>query len=1457
MFSPFRPPPAPLPPFSSSSQGTIAQQDLNVSNPCLPISLLAGIAFIQTIASFPSLVGRHNLADKCVAFWSTSPFSLDSIVKAGAALRLRIKTDDAPIAGTDLDLNESSLSSFNLNNAIIGTPALPSIILEDVAISSQGVKVCFSDLYIVQHAYNNHYISSVAELERSFREMDTTSSASLTSAGNSLSITKMCDGSFVLFDPHRRNPLGFSDHAGKCFIAAFATTNSLLSYCNDVSFFNSNDCCFTRFGVTAKVSVDHFACMCCRKTATNATSLLQHCRASKDHPTAEYNEYFVKLGFHECPYCKDIYKQLGRHTKACPAIPSRLQGAGQPRCVTASSDEEKARFRLALSFFDDCDSIFGSPDHLSEFPFFAHVPSTYIPNQAFRPFLKALQLLGPILSNVSDFDHTRAWKALLSLPALALSTKKDENKKKIIRSRLATFCEGGFRDLAKDLPPNIRKVQTRSTGNAQALREKQAIKHAEDRQFARSLRCLSHSNLLSVDDDVLDILKNKHPTRTSTDDFVMPVAGVDGVENDPIVIDPNMLADTLKSLNKNSSPGVFGWRYEFFLPLLANEKKYPSLPIILEAFTDAFNIVLAGKISREISSWLATSKLLPFAKSGGGVRPIAIGTGIRRVVSTLALRASSRELRKALGPCQFGVSVKNGVEYCIHKARYDLLTSRKFLLVFDIKNAFNAVFRDAIFKQVSIAIPSLLPLVSLFYEHPSSLLLPGGQGLFSEEGTQQGDPLAPALFSLALAPVLAKLAEDFQNFDLRAYLDDICVSSAHAEDLIDEFIPALKRELKGIGLELQISKSALVVPEGAHCPDLDCQGLEVIKLDEGEGIKFLGSPVGAPDFVSDFLKDIFSEYVSLCDAILLLKTNQFAKHAKETCFDLIISCVACKFNFIFRTTPIPHDSDFLSNVDELLTKSASRLIDDHENHLSLCQLSKCIFFSKGGTGIHQPSITASHAYTSSLAACCLLAHARGLQTSPLSNVHHTNMPPVNDSSPFCCIADAFRMLNPNAPLEDLIDIWRDVASWRHLTQSALCQEAEDAELKKVFEAELTTREGRAHLLSTASPKANFWRLYSPGIHLNNQMFSMLIRRRFRLPLRFRNQPLPSHCPICSDPMDPFGDHFFSCKKFYGYTAGPHDVVRDCLYSVAKQAGCSQVYKEEKIYEEDNKRSDVFIQSGFSGCPISIDVATSSPVCKSYLAAKSDRVPLAAADFRAKCKHSKYDDPKNNFSFSCFSIENTGALNKEAITLIQQLQTTARSSLNKFHFGDVAHRFIARSFAKSSALALLGCVRKSLSSKSVPFVEAVNASSSDAPAAPGIDAHAAPAPAIPGSSLVNGRAPLLNALAMSYENDGDFSRGSPCSSEVNSDPRVDSDEEGPYAPLSDSQGELVNRVAVDDEAANPSHLGEDAAQVTGPRKCLRSNTPNSDLSQPISTYTKAQLRQLKLLNTQLVEYIDTT
>jgi hypothetical protein len=60
------------------------------------------------------------------------------------------------------------------------------------------------------------------------------------------------------------------------------------------------------------------------------------------------------------------------------------------------------------------------------------------------------------------------------------------------------------------------------------------------------------------------------------------------------------------------------------------------------------------------------------------------------------------------------------------------------------------------------------------------------------------------------------------------------------------------------------------------------------------------------------------------------------------------------------------------------------------------------------------------------------------------------------------------------------------------------------------------------------------------------------------------------------------------------------------------------------------------------------------------------------------------------------MESSGALNEETMTLISDHAFEHSSSrLDKFQFGDLACRFIACSFARSSAFAILECIRRTL------------------------------------------------------------------------------------------------------------------------------------------------------------------
>eukprot|EP00973_Karenia_brevis_P060508 8415618-Karenia_brevis.AAC.1 len=110
-------------------------------------------------------------------------------------------------------------------------------------------------------------------------------------------------------------------------------------------------------------------------------------------------------------------------------------------------------------------------------------------------------------------------------------------------------------------------------------------------------------------------------------------------------------------------------------------------------------------------------------------------------------------IRDSLEPLQVGVGTKGGAEAVVHVVRQSLgrrRGGRKHALgMLDLSNAFNCVDRSAFRSAVRRVAPGIAPWVDYCYGCRSPLLMDTHR-LHSERGIQQGDPLGPALFALAI-----------------------------------------------------------------------------------------------------------------------------------------------------------------------------------------------------------------------------------------------------------------------------------------------------------------------------------------------------------------------------------------------------------------------------------------------------------------------------------------------------------------------------------------------------------------------------------------------------------------------------------------------------------------------------------------------------------------------------------
>ena len=231
--------------------------------------------------------------------------------------------------------------------------------------------------------------------------------------------------------------------------------------------------------------------------------------------------------------------------------------------------------------------------------------------------------------------------------------------------------------------------------------------------------------------------------------------------------------------------------------------------------TAVCQVLARGEAPAIIAPHIAGAALHALPKKHGGVRPIAAGETLRRLVGKLMCRSVREEARDCLFPLQVGVGVKCGAEAAVHTARQGAerndAEGDKVLVKVDFSNAFNTVQRAAVLREVRHHLPQLAPWADWCYGR-AGVLRYGDHTILSTAGVQQGDPLGPLLFALALQPAL-EAAKAAAPLDLCfAYLDDVVL--AGREDHVLRALQALTTAAAALGLVVQPSKCELVHAAG-------------------------------------------------------------------------------------------------------------------------------------------------------------------------------------------------------------------------------------------------------------------------------------------------------------------------------------------------------------------------------------------------------------------------------------------------------------------------------------------------------------------------------------------------------------------------------------------------------------------------------------------------------------------
>ncbi|KAL6535087.1 hypothetical protein OROMI_026461 [Orobanche minor] len=123
-----------------------------------------------------------------------------------------------------------------------------------------------------------------------------------------------------------------------------------------------------------------------------------------------------------------------------------------------------------------------------------------------------------------------------------------------------------------------------------------------------------------------------------------------------------------------------------------------------------------------LSEFVASAPLTPLLKPDNGIRPIAVGTIWRRLVSKIAMKGVGKEMAKYLNDFQFGVGVSGGAEAVLHSVNMLLnelhADGSIAMLTVDFSNAFNLVDRSALLHEVTLrAIKALKLCCKALWNH--------------------------------------------------------------------------------------------------------------------------------------------------------------------------------------------------------------------------------------------------------------------------------------------------------------------------------------------------------------------------------------------------------------------------------------------------------------------------------------------------------------------------------------------------------------------------------------------------------------------------------------------------------------------------------------------------------------------------------------------------------------------
>lgn len=325
----------------------------------------------------------------------------------------------------------------------------------------------------------------------------------------------------------------------------------------------------------------------------------------------------------------------GRRDSPCPGsnkLPLKANQQPVLGSASLSSASPSAVSNPNPSQLPNQSSCTWSPGNLS---FIKHIPKS-------ARATCASHLASALRSIVSDPSSVTNWTALFNWAGSILQPPKRGGKRHnltaTIKNRISCFSSTASPGASVDSSQAKRHLANGDAKLSQAISAK--LEEGNVRAAVRLL--MSDDSPVEPSSDALAKLQEKHPRATVKVEDLPPSSQVQSLS-----VDESDVRRAVLSFPAGSAGGPDGLRPQHIRDLLLCREAGSDFLTALTAFV---NMVLAGRCPSDVAPVFFGGRLLALNKKSGGIRPIAIGFTLRRVVSKCANFFGTNQLKSYFHP---------------------------------------------------------------------------------------------------------------------------------------------------------------------------------------------------------------------------------------------------------------------------------------------------------------------------------------------------------------------------------------------------------------------------------------------------------------------------------------------------------------------------------------------------------------------------------------------------------------------------------------------------------------------------------------------------------------------------------------------------------------------------------------------------------------------------------------